>query len=188
MWFRRDSPLQAEMPAQNSENPPHRRLSEIEAINSETLRISASWRAQLEQGFAHRDARKTTCTQHRYFGLFPCRAEKIDFVMMHAHDDVVVWDYLWFGEDGYEPEMIAQWVKWCKPGGLVLDIGGYSGLMSLLAARSNPKTTVHMFEPLDRQLERASVNMNRNTLRLSYTLPSHEQIREGMTRLAAVFH
>lgn len=45
---------------------------------------------------------------------------------------------------------------------MVLDIGGYSGLMPVLAALSHPDTSVSLFEPMDRTVERAIINVKAN--------------------------
>lgn len=44
----------------------------------------------------------------------------------------------------------------------MLDIGAYTGLMSILAARAHPGNRVHLFEPLERIIERANVNVKLN--------------------------
>lgn len=100
---------------------------------------------------------------HPTFGIYPCTAGGIEFVMFSANDDVVVWDYIWRGEDGYETELVKTWIGWCRERpGPVLDIGGYTGLMSLVAAHAHPENEMHLFEPIERILERASVNVKLN--------------------------
>jgi len=59
-------------------------------------------------------------------------------------------------------EMVKTWASWCKKPGTYLDVGSYSGLMSIIAARSNPKNQVHLVEPMERTIERASINMKLN--------------------------
>ena len=102
--------------------------------------------------------------QFAYRGVFPVRAADLNCLMFHAHDDVVVWEYLWNGADGYETEMVRTWVSWCRTPGCILDIGAYSGLMSLLAAKAHPQNQVHLLEPMERVMERASVNVKLNGL------------------------
>ena len=142
--------------------PPNARIAVIEDRNKAMLEAVANYRESLKDGPVSRAELAVLKKNYPSFGVMPCRAAGLDFVMFHAHDDVVVWDYLWRGEDGYEPELVKTWVSWCQTPGVVLDIGAYTGLMSILAARSNPKNEVHLFEPLDRVIERANVNVKLN--------------------------
>jgi FkbM family methyltransferase len=104
--------------------------------------------------------------KHKYpfNGYVPCRAGSIDFTLFHANDDIVAWEYFWFGDNGYEREIVNTWLDWCKHPNTVLDIGGYSGLMSILAARANYNTKVEMFEPMERIIERAKINLKANNV------------------------
>lgn len=142
--------------------PSNLRLSQITKQNAATLERAALWREDFESGKASVSDIPKLKQDFRFFGIFPCEAAGIEFVMFHANDDIVVWDYLWRGADGYEPEMVSTWVSWCRQPGVVLDIGGYSGLMSILAARAHPENQVHLFEPLDRVIERANINVKLN--------------------------
>lgn len=109
------------------------------------------------------DAETASDRQHSpFFGIQPCHAAGCDFVMLNANDDIVAKQYLWFGPDSYETEIVKQWVAWCQQPGDVLDIGGYTGLMSLLAARAHPKNVVHLFEPVGATMERANINVKLN--------------------------
>lgn len=99
-----------------------------------------------------------------FIGFVPCRAAGVDFVLFHADDDVVAWEYLWFGDDAYEPEITAQWVEWARGAKLIYDIGAYSGLMSVIAGKVAPGAKIHLFEPMDRTIERAKVNLVANSL------------------------
>ncbi len=144
--------------------PANIRITEIEARNAAMLKAAAAFRRGLKDGTVTEAELPALKKKYPSFGIMPCRAAGLEFVMFHAHDDVVVWDYLWRGEDGYEPEFVKTWVSWCKSPGVVLDIGAYTGLMSLLAARTHPENEVHLFEPLDRVIERANVNIKLNGL------------------------
>lgn len=143
----------------------HSMLSSIHEGNDRALARMKLFRQELATGVASLDDIPTLKQAHPYRGIVPIRAGGHDIVMFHAHDDVVVWEYLWRGDDGYEPEMVHRWSDWCRNAeGEVWDIGAYSGLMSILAALSNPKNTVHLFEPLDRVIERANINVKLNAL------------------------
>lgn len=138
------------------------RLLEIRLMNEASIEAAYQWRSSPTNNDAARERKKQLIRNHRYFGLVPCKAGNIEFVMFSAHDDVVAWEYLWEGDDGYEPDTVQLWIDWCKEEGDVLDIGGYSGLMSILAARANKNNKVYLFEPLERQIERASINVKLN--------------------------
>jgi len=109
--------------------------------------------------------------QHPYFGLVPCTANGVDFVLFHANDDVIAWEYLWFGDDAYEHEIVKTWVTWCsETPGVIYDIGGYTALMSVLAAKVSPTNQVHLFEPMARTIERAKINVRANGVDRRVTL------------------
>ncbi len=148
----------------------NQRLKQIEARNAEAWKQIEAYREEARQKTISHKELLLRIRDAPYFGLVPCRAGNLDFVMFHAHDDVVAREYLWRGEDGYEPQTVRTWVEWCRTPGVVLDIGGYSGLMSILAARANPGNDVHLFEPIDRTIERANVNVKVNGLGQRITL------------------
>lgn len=136
--------------------------SHIEVQNARSLRHISSFRENFSAGKAtHADFSKQK-QENPYFGFVPCHARDIDFVMFHANDDIVAWEYLWFGADHYEKEIVRTWVEWCRKPGLIYDIGAYTGLMSILAALAHPRNKVHLFEPMDRTVERAKINIKAN--------------------------
>lgn len=149
----------------NELNGENLREMKIAETNKKTLRLIRAFRELNERGeakFAHLEG---LAAENPYFGIVPCRAAGIDFVMFHATDDVVTKRFLWIGEDGYETRMVRKWVAWCKrAGGDVLDIGAYSGLMSLLAAKCNPHNSIYLFEPIEAIAERANINVKLNGL------------------------
>lgn len=138
------------------------RLAHIKLGNGKALALAKAYRME-RKPFDRRDLAQRQRAAP-YFGILPCRAGGIDFVMLHAHDDVVARDYLWLGADGYEGDIVRTWIDWCRSPGVVLDIGAYSGLMSILAARAHPDNEVHLFEPMERTVERANVNVKLNGL------------------------
>ncbi len=150
--------------------PRNARLAQITQTNRETNQRIARFRTDFAAGTARIADFAQLKQQFPYFGLVPCRAAGLDFVMFHANDDVIAWYCHWLGADAYEPDMVQTWAKWCQTPGTVLDIGGYSGMMSLVAALSNPANVVHLFEPMDRTVERANVNVKLNGLARQITL------------------
>lgn len=137
-------------------------LATLENANSHALREISAFRgrASAQEAFEEFTRRKRDVP---FVGFVPCRAAGIDFVLFHANDDVVAWEYLWFGQDAYERDLVQTWVDWCRAArGRIYDIGGYSGVMSVLAARASERSVVHLFEPIDRTVERAKINMRAN--------------------------
>jgi len=142
-------------------------IAAIEAQNERTLERVAQFRVDYADGRATFDDFSKLKHEFPYIGFVPCSAGGIDFVIFHANDDIVGWEYLWFGDDHYERDIVGQWIAWCRAAerGAVLDIGGYTGLMSVLAAKANPNLRVHLFEPMARTVERAKINVYANYVR-----------------------
>ncbi len=63
---------------------------------------------------------------------------------------------------GFEPESLALWSRLSAPGRVMLDIGAYTGIYSLVAAASG--ATAIAFEPLPLQAERIRDNAAMNGL------------------------
>ncbi|MBS44916.1 MAG: hypothetical protein CMH83_17470 [Nocardioides sp.] len=137
-------------------------LDAIDSANRRCLEEAAAYRARLAEGTAHRVDLATLKHRYPYYGLVPCRAADVDFVMLQAQDDVVAWKYLWFGDDAHEPRLVRQWVRWARAARTVLDIGAYTGLMSVLAATVNPEARVHAFEPQRDVQRRTDTNLRLN--------------------------
>lgn len=134
-------------------------LGRIESFRSEKKTISEA-------------RREFSVLKHRYpfFGYVPCRAGNTEFAMFQANDDLVAWEYLWFGPDSYETKIVSDWIQWSRTKNTVLDIGSYTGLMSILAAKVNRNTVVHAFEPMERTAERAKINFKSNVVAGRVTL------------------
>lgn len=62
----------------------------------------------------------------------------------------------------FEPESLARWRKLCRKGATVLDVGAYTGLYSLVAARQGCR--VIAFEPLLKNRRRFVANAALNGL------------------------
>ncbi len=159
------------------------RLQEIEQNNATCLRRVSRFRSDLAAGRAKAADFEKLKQQFPYYGILPCRTVDTDFVLFHAHDDVIAWRYLWLGDDAYEADILKTWISWCKTPGVILDIGGYSGLMSILAGLVHPENRVHLFEPIDRTIERASINIRLNGLQprvYLHNMAASEQAGEQM--------
>lgn len=62
----------------------------------------------------------------------------------------------------FEPEARLAWLAACRPGGVVLDVGAYTGLYALLAAKAG--ATVFAYEPNPSAFARLRANAARNGL------------------------
>lgn len=140
------------------------KIDDINIINRETLGRISVFRKDLHDKKESYESFSKLKHQFPYLGYVPCRAGNIDFLLFHAHDDIVAWEYLWFGDDAYETEIVGVWLEWCHESSVIYDIGAYTGLMSILAALSNVGSIVHLFEPMERTIERAKINVKSNRL------------------------
>ncbi|MCB8836482.1 FkbM family methyltransferase [Aurantimonas sp. VKM B-3413] len=149
-------------------------------MNEASARLDASNRKALERRDAYRQERAAGAgggadfqkLKHEfpYVGFVDCRAEDIAFLMFHANDDVVAWEYFWLGDDAYERPIVSQWIAWAREATTVLDIGSYTGLMSILAGLANPDCTIHAMEPIERTVERMKINLRANGLARRVTI------------------
>lgn len=137
-------------------------LAALEDRNRLALERREAFRRDLADGKALLADFQALKHQHPYIGFVECRACDIPFLMFHANDDVVVWEYFWLGHDAYEPELTRAWIDCASKAERILDIGAYTGLMSILAALANPDCEVHAIEPLDRTVERLRINLKAN--------------------------
>lgn len=128
--------------------------------NTRALDRRDAFRAEVASGAAGAMEFQTLKHEFPFMGFVECEAEGIPFVMFSCNDDVVAWEYFWRGT--YEPEIVAQWVAWAKEATSILDIGAYTGLMSVLAARANPEARIHALEPVERTVERLKINLRAN--------------------------
>jgi len=63
-------------------------------------------------------------------------------------DDWVSNRLVWFGFRGYEPESVSVFAALARTSPVTLDVGSYVGFYSLVAARMNPSSAIHAFEPM----------------------------------------
>jgi FkbM family methyltransferase len=60
----------------------------------------------------------------------------------------------------FEPESLECWAEMCSPGGMVLDIGAYTGLFSIVAAKMGCSPIA--FEPMPKHIARCRENFELN--------------------------
>lgn len=126
------------------------RLSEMDALNARAMEA----RPWVADGYAFRPVSAhdpelhELKQQHPYFGYIEAEVTGVrPFVMLSNNDDVVAQIYFWFGPDSYESLSLRVWRRMARESDLVLDVGAYTGLFTLVASFANPDAEVHAFEP-----------------------------------------
>ena len=66
---------------------------------------------------------------------------------------------------GYEADSLAVWSRLMKPGAVALDVGAYTGIYSIVAAKRGANAIA--IEPMPAQRWRLGVNMKQNKVRVS---------------------
>lgn len=84
--------------------------------------------------------------------------------MLFFSDDTVARVYFYFGKDSFESTSVYLWSQLARTAGTVLDIGSYTGLYGILAARLSSDTTVYCFEPVPHIAQRVADNRAINDL------------------------
>ncbi|MEM1234581.1 MAG: FkbM family methyltransferase [Pseudomonadota bacterium] len=111
----------------------------------------------------HKDAvQAADAHKHKfpYYGGVVCNVAGQEYTLFSVNDDVVAWMFFWTGT--YETPLMDLWDQLTKRGGTSLDIGAYTGLYAMVAARNG--CNAHAFELLLRTAERAKVNFRLNGL------------------------
>lgn len=65
----------------------------------------------------------------------------------------------------FEPDSLAAWVAMCDPGSEVLDVGAYSGLFAIAAAKRGARPIA--IEPMPANVERIKANAGLNGVKFS---------------------
>jgi FkbM family methyltransferase len=103
--------------------------------------------------------------KHPYFGFVDIEiGETPAFSMFSNNDDFVARAYFWKGKNAYESTSLKIWSTLSTKSSHIIDIGSYSGVYSLAAAKSNPKSKVYAFEALDRVYYRLLTNKKANAI------------------------
>lgn len=88
----------------------------------------------------------------------------LSFVMFLCNaDDGVALRVLWKGE--FEAASLAIWRRLVMDSDLVVDVGGHTGIYSIVAGLTNPAAKVHTFEPHEMNFGRLLLNLRANGLR-----------------------
>jgi FkbM family methyltransferase len=87
----------------------------------------------------------------------------LSFVMFLCdRDDGVALRVLWKRE--FEAASLAIWRRLVLEADLVVDVGGHTGIYSIVAGLANPKAKVHTFEPHEMNFGRLLLNLRANGL------------------------
>jgi FkbM family methyltransferase len=84
-----------------------------------------------------------------------------EVTLFSNNDDYVAMEYFWSGS--YETMSLSLWAQLCasKPP-VIMDIGSYTGLFGLIAAKVSPQSRVLCIEPIDRIYSRIMINKKVN--------------------------
>jgi FkbM family methyltransferase len=84
----------------------------------------------------------------------------VSFTMINNNDDSVVSSIVWL--DGFEETSLAIWSVLSENAQVILDIGAYSGIYSLVAAANHSAAEITAFEPLADNYARLTANIKLN--------------------------
>lgn len=137
-------------------------LSELRRLNRDTEARASEYRKAVEAGVIDPEAYQTAKHEFPYFGFMECAVAEHRFVIFTANDDVVGWEFLWTGT--YESRVTEAWLEIARNAEIVLDVGAYTGVMSIVACLANPRVRVIAFEPMLSTVERLRINLKANRL------------------------
>ena len=100
-----------------------------------------------------------------YHGYVDVEIEGVPpFVMFSNNDDRIAQTYFWYGPNAYETLSLRLWASLTTHATSVFDVGAFSGVYALVAARVNRAATVHAFEAIGRVFDRLVINKVVNRL------------------------
>jgi FkbM family methyltransferase len=102
--------------------------------------------------------------KHLYFKApFSVKTKEGGSFKMYNHGFYVETLLFWGGIDhGWEKESLKLWRLLSKDAKHIVDIGANTGIYSLLAAHTNPKASIHAFEPIERVFNKLEQNVRLN--------------------------
>ena len=137
-------------------------VSNLKALKARPC-IAPDWKFRAVT--VHEEIYNKTRRAYPYFGEVQVVVTGTPLVRMLSHnDDMVACIYFYFGRDAYESLSVRLFAEFAKGAEAVLDIGAFTGLFGLVAARVEPKALVTSFEPLPHIAERARLNGELNGL------------------------
>lgn len=122
----------------------------LRRLRDETwLGVIAALPLQLARSLGLKVPRSVYC-HLPYHGIVQLDLPNGVVVQMKSRGAVLENALYWAGLSGYEAESIGVWLGFCRGSQIIIDVGAYSGLHSLLAAAVERGSIVHAFEPLPR--------------------------------------
>ncbi len=141
-----------------------------EAITATNRRALAK-RAFLNPGYEFRPISVHNTELHEvkrkypYFGYVDVEVEGVPpFVMFSNNDDQVAQTYFWYGPNAFESVSLRLWRRLAERSEYVFDVGAFTGVYSLTAARVNQEAQIYSLEPVKRTFGRLVVNLQANRL------------------------
>jgi FkbM family methyltransferase len=103
--------------------------------------------------------------KYPYLGYVDVEVEGVPpFVMFSNNDDQVAQAYFWYGPDAFESVSLRLWRRLAERSQFIFDIGAFTGVYSLTAARVNHEAQIYSLEPVKRTFARLVVNLQANRL------------------------
>jgi FkbM family methyltransferase len=139
-------------------------LQKINIINQEAAQRRVAMRSQNSE-LLMRATLKELLKLPPYIGFVEGGfLSDLSFVMFLCdRDDGVALRLFWKGE--FERVSLAIWRRLVLTSDLVVDVGGHTGIYSIVAGLTNPKAQVHTFEPHEMNFGRLLLNLRANGLR-----------------------
>ena len=85
-------------------------------------------------------------------------------IMFSNYDDIVAQHFLFHGPDSFESYSLMLWAHFAARANVVFDVGAFTGVYSLVAARSSPSARILAFEPSLNTFARLVTNVLANDL------------------------
>lgn len=102
---------------------------------------------------------------HPYFGYVDVVVDDVPpFVMMSNNDDRVAQMYFWYGPDAFESLSLRIWSRLARAARTIFDVGAYTGVYTLVAAKASKEAEIHAFEPVRRVFGRLIDNLRVNAV------------------------
>ena len=103
--------------------------------------------------------------EYPYFGYVGVEVEGVAPVAMFSNnDDRVAQSYFFYGHDAFESFSLRVWRRLAEGSTHIFDVGAFSGVYSLIAARANRKADVYALEPMERTFWRLVDNVRANRM------------------------
>jgi FkbM family methyltransferase len=103
--------------------------------------------------------------EYPYFGYIDILIDNVQpFVMFSNNDDLVAQTYFFYGYNSYETLSINIWRELALKYKFIFDIGGFTGLYTIVAAKVNSSANLFVFEPIKRIFGRLIINLSVNQL------------------------